>query len=320
MSELTVGRLRYLFEAVRLGGVRAAADFLNVAPSAVSRQLALLEKAAHTPLLETNRRGAKPTEAGLLLIDHYRQHLLSEETLVSKLAGIHGMEYGNVAIGAIQGFSYDLMRHALRAFNASHPRLTISLRLGGVNDVLHWLDDDEVHLGLTYGPGLDLHSTRLRAITSVVQPVCAVVPPGHPLERMASVQVQDLFAYPLALASSGYGTRNIVDRIALAEQRKFNVVLESDHLISLTSFVRAGMGITFLPAFAVHDDVERKTLRTIPIQHDWMQQVSAELVTRRGRELPAGAAQLQRLIIANLLAFQTPSLSFLGDSDSLATL
>jgi DNA-binding transcriptional LysR family regulator len=308
MSDLTIGRLRYLFESARLGGIRAAADFLNVAPSAVSRQLALLEKAAHTPLLETNRRGAKPTEAGLLLIDHYRQHLLSEETLISKLSGIHGMEYGNVAIGAIQGFTYDLMQHALCAFNASHPNLTISLRLGGVNDVLHWLEDDEVHLGLTYGPGLDLHSTRLRAITSVVQPVCAVVPPDHPLERLDVVQVEDLFAYPLALARPGYGTRNIIDRIALAQQRKFNIVLESDHLISLTSFVRAGMGITFLPAFAVHDDVARKTLRTVPVQHDWMQQVSAELVSRRGRELPAGAAQLQRLVIANMLAFQTSPL------------
>ncbi len=56
MSGLSIGRLRYLFEAVRLGGVRAAADFLNVAPSAVSRQLVLLEKAARTPLLETKAR------------------------------------------------------------------------------------------------------------------------------------------------------------------------------------------------------------------------------------------------------------------------
>ncbi|MGI4857335.1 MAG: LysR family transcriptional regulator [Janthinobacterium lividum] len=305
MSELTTARLRYLFEAVRLGGIRAAADFLNVAPSAVSRQLALLEKAARTPLLETNRRGAKPTEAGLLLIDHYRNFRLSEETLVSKLAGIHGMEYGNVAIGAIQGFTDDLMQHALREFNAGHPNLTISLRLGGVNDVLHWLEDDEVHLGLTYGPGLDLHRTRLRTIASVVQPICAVVPPGHALERMPSVQVRDLFAYPLALARPGYGTRDMIDRIELAEQRKFNVVLESDHLIALTSFVRAGMGITFLPAFAVHDHVERRSLCTVPVRHDWMQEVRADLLCRRGRELPAGAAQLQRLLVANTLAFKS---------------
>jgi len=120
--------------------------------------------------------------------------------------------------------------------------------------------------------------------------------------------IEFIISLPSRQQRPGYGTRNIIDRIALAQQRKFNIVLESAHLISLTSFVRAGMGITFLPAFAVHDDVARKTLRTVPVQHDWMQQVRAELVSRRGRELPAGAAQLQRSVIANMLAFQTSPL------------
>jgi DNA-binding transcriptional LysR family regulator len=304
MNGLTIGRLRYLFEAVRLGGIRAAADFLDVAPSAVSRQLVLLEKAARTPLLETNRRGAKPTEAGLLLIDYYREHVSREEALVSRLDGIHGLEYGNVALGAVQGFTDDLMRHALCEFNARHPNVTITLKLGGVNDILNWLEDDEVHLGLTYGPGLDLHAARLKEIVSVVQPVCAIVPRNHPLTRLEAVHVDDLFAHPFALARPGYGTRKIVAQIEATEERQFNVVLETDHLIGLTSFVRAGMGVTLLPAFAVHDEVERGALEALSIKHDLMQKVQAQLVSRRGRELPVGAVKLQRLLTANMLAFK----------------
>lgn len=305
MSGFSMGHLRYLHEAVRLSGIRAAANALNVAPSAVSRQIALLEKAARTPLLETNRRGAKPTDAGLILLDYYREHLSREEALLSKLDGIHGLQHGNVTLGAGHGFTDDLMRHALREFNVLHPNVKIALRLGSVTDVLNWLEEDEVHLGLAYGPGLHLHAARLKEIAAAPQPVCAIVSSDHPLTQRDVVTVDALFEYPFALARPGYGTRKIVEQIEASERRQFNVVLETDHLIGLTSFVRAGMGVTLLPAYAVHDDIERGALKALPIAHELMQEVQAQLVIRRGRELPLGALKLQRLLTANMLAFKT---------------
>lgn len=305
MSGFSMGHLRYLHEAVRLSGIRAAADFLNVAPSAVSRQIALLEKAARTPLLETNRRGAKPTDAGLILLDYYREHLSREEALMSKLGGILGLQHGNVAVAAIQGFTDDLMRHALQDFNRQHPHVKIALRLGSVNDILNWLEEDEVHFGLAYGPGLHLHAARLKEIAAATQPVCAIVASDHPLTQLKAVTIDDLFDYPFALARPGYGTRKLVEQIEANERRQFNVVLETDHLIGLTSFVRAGMGVTLLPAFAVHDDVERGALRALPIEHELMREVQAQLIIRRGRELPLGALKLQRLLTTNMLAFKT---------------
>jgi DNA-binding transcriptional LysR family regulator len=304
MNGLTIGRLRYLFETARLGGVRAAADLLDVAPSAVSRQLALLEQSARTPLLETNRRGARPTEAGRLMINYYREHVSREEALISQLDAMLGMQLGNVAVGAIQGFTDDLMNHALREFNHRHPHVTIKLRLGGVNDILNWLEDDEVHLGLTYGPGLDLHAARLKEILGAIQPVRAIVVHDHPLARLDSVYIKDLLDYPFAFARPGYGTRKIVEQIEASDGVQFNVALETDHLIGLTSFVRAGMGLTMLPAFAVHEDIERGTLRAIAIHHPLVNEVKAQLITRRGRELPIAALKLQRLLQENLLAFK----------------
>ncbi|MFM0739958.1 LysR family transcriptional regulator [Paraburkholderia xenovorans] len=304
MSGLTMARLRYLFEVVRLGGVRLAADFLDVAPSAVSRQVAMLEKIARTPLLETNRRGAKPTEVGLLLIAYYREQVAREEALVSQLDGMNALESGHVALGAVQGFADDLMRHALSEFNARHPNMTIALKLGGINDILGWLEDDEVHLGLTYGPGLDLHDARLKELASVAQPLCAVVGRDHPLARHESVSIDDLIAYPFALARPGYGTRKIVEQIEAARECRFTVSVETDHLLGLTAFVRAGMGLTLLPAFAIHDDIERGALIALPVRHALMQDVKAQLVSRRGRELPVGALALQRLLSGNMLAFR----------------
>lgn len=85
--------------------------------------------------------------------------------------------------------------------------------------------------------------------------------------------------------------------------RLFNVLLETDHLIGLAGFVRAGMGVTLLPAFAVGDDIERGTLVAVEIDHPLMRNVQARVISRRGRELPLAAVALQRLLIEQMRAF-----------------
>ena len=77
-------RLRYLFEAARYGAVRAAADALGVNPSVVSRQIALLERELDAALLDRHSRGVRPTEAGELLIEHYRRHAVDRDDTLAK--------------------------------------------------------------------------------------------------------------------------------------------------------------------------------------------------------------------------------------------
>jgi len=305
MPHLSSGRLRYLYEAVRLGGIRAAADALDVDPSVVSRQISALEKDIHTAVLETNRRGAKPTEAGQLLIAHYRDHLAREEAVLSHLDALMGLSTGTVTVGAIQGFTDDLTFHVLRPFHARHPGVTIKLRLGGVNDVLGWLEEDEVHLGLLYGPGLQLHRARLKEVKSTQQPLCAVISADHALAGTRILSLDELFEQPLALASAGFGTRKIIEQLEASRSHSLNIVLETDHLIGLTSFVRCGMGATLLPTFAVHDELKRGVLKAIPVAHRLMSSVRAQLATRRGRELPPAAQRLQYEIIEKMQAFRS---------------
>jgi len=64
-------RIRYLYEAVQAGSIRAGADRLNMNPSVVSRQIAQLEAELVITLLERHGRGVKPTEAGAVLVDYH---------------------------------------------------------------------------------------------------------------------------------------------------------------------------------------------------------------------------------------------------------
>ncbi len=96
--------LRYLYEAAKLGSMRAAADNLGVAASSVSRQIAQLEADMGIDLIEHGRRTIQLTESGRVLIEHYSAQLLLSETLDAKLADIKGLRTGRIDLAIGEGF------------------------------------------------------------------------------------------------------------------------------------------------------------------------------------------------------------------------
>ncbi len=101
-------RLHYFVEAVRLGSVRAAADALDIAPSAVSRQIAQVEAELGVDLIERHRRGITPTEAGRLVLDYFRQRQTQLDGLRDAIADLQGLRTGRVVLAIGEGFIGDL--------------------------------------------------------------------------------------------------------------------------------------------------------------------------------------------------------------------
>src|SRR3954451_16343288 len=99
---LDVRRLNVLREVARRGSFSAAADALSFTPSAVSQQVAALEREAGTTLLERNARGVRLTEAGAALVTHADAILARIEDAEDELAAIARLRGGRVRLGALQ--------------------------------------------------------------------------------------------------------------------------------------------------------------------------------------------------------------------------
>ena len=110
-----------------MGTIRGAADKLNIAPSAISRQISLLEEELTCVLIERHRKGVTPTEAGSILLQFYRESLSAEETCVSKLQALLGLQRGHIKLAMGDGFVGDLMLGPLSEFARLYPALTLSL-------------------------------------------------------------------------------------------------------------------------------------------------------------------------------------------------
>ena len=109
MKGLNDKRLGYLYQAVTLGSVHAAADKLDVALSAVSRQISLLEQELATTLIERHRLGVTSTDAGDILLNYYRKSLSSKEACLAKLQAVKGLHRGHIKLAVGEGFVGDLM-------------------------------------------------------------------------------------------------------------------------------------------------------------------------------------------------------------------
>ena len=301
-SGLDERRVRYLYEAVQAGSVRAAADTLDMNPSVISRQISQLEAGLAITLLERHGRGVKPTDAGQVLVDYYRQHASNRDDVLAKLQAIRGLTQGHVELVLGEGFVSDLMGEPLKLFWRRHPGLTITMNLAGTNEVLRRVAEDQAHIGLVYNPPV-IPGIRSRA--AVRQPMCAIVPPGHPLIRAGRPPtLRQLATLPVALMHASYGTRQVVDLAERMEKLRLSPKLTTDSISVVKHFVRAGFGISLLPAFAIAQEIDAGELVAVPIEQPLLARAEAHVITRLGRQLSPAANQLLLQVTGAMKAFQ----------------
>jgi len=296
-------RLRYLHETVRSGSVRAAAERLDINPSVISRQIAQLEKDVGMTLIERLSRGIRPTEAGELLVQRFRQWSADQEDTIAKLRELQGLQRGHVDIVLGEGFVSDMMSGPLGKFWEKHPQLTMSFDLAGTNDVVRGVAEDRYHVGLVFNAGAD---PRIRVTTAIRQPICVIVPPGHALERHnRPVRLSEISDYALGLMHPGYGTRQIVAMAETSERIGLSPKLVTSSINVLRHFVKSGLGLTMLPAFSVAADLADGSLLALPVDNPLLASTEARLITRLGRELPNAAGHLLGFLSSHMRAFRT---------------
>src|SRR5215475_9732290 len=112
---LELRRLRLLAELHERGTIAAVADALQFTPSAVSQQLAMLERETGVQLLERAGRGVRLTDPALVLVEHADALLSRAELAESDLAAAAGTVVGRARVAAIQSMAIRLAMPAMQA-------------------------------------------------------------------------------------------------------------------------------------------------------------------------------------------------------------
>jgi DNA-binding transcriptional LysR family regulator len=249
---LELRRLRLLRELSERGTIAAVADALQFTPSAVSQQLAMLEREAGVPLLERAGRGVRLTDAAIVLVEHAGALLERTALAEADLAAVAGTVAGRGRIAAFQSVALRLALPAMEALARDAPRLRCelveaepehalpALALGDVDVVL---GDEWQHQPVRMADGLareDLFD----------DPVRLVLPARHPAVRRhrAAVPLAELAGEAWVAGQERMAWPEMIERTC-RERGGFqpDVRHRTDDATVAVALVARGLAATMLP-------------------------------------------------------------------------
>ena len=125
---LDVRRLRVLREVAARGSFSAAAEALSYTQSAISQQIAALEREAGTTLVDRSARGIRLTDAGEALVRHAEAILARLAEAETELEAIAGLRGGRLRLAAFPSAGGSIIPPAVAAFRERHPGVELVAR------------------------------------------------------------------------------------------------------------------------------------------------------------------------------------------------
>ncbi len=235
-------------EVARSGSLTAAATALGYTQSAVSRQIAALERDAGTRLFDRLPRGMRLTGDGRCLLGHAHAVLDRLETARGDLAALRTLDAGRVRLGAFDTAEAALVPRALAAFRAEHPRIGVSLVEANTPDLLTALDRDEIDLAIVSAyPGAGaIDETRYALRFLAEDPLLVALPRDHPRAGAAELRMADL-AGEGWIEGNPSGTSALMTaglRAGITPRVDFPV----REWTAKQGFVAAGLGLALVPS------------------------------------------------------------------------
>jgi molybdate transport repressor ModE-like protein len=293
---LDVRRLVVLREVATQGSFSAAAQALTYSQSAVSQQIATLEREAGARLVERQGRGIRLTDAGQALVrraDAILTELAAAESDLRLIAGLRG---GQVRVSTFASAATSLLPAAVTAFRAAHPGVRVELSLvEETSEAVERLRAGRADLALLAEPLDQPASGPVETHRLLDDPMLAVLPAGHRLARRRTVRLDDLAAEPWVLGGGpGCSDRAIILRACHAAgfEPRVSVEFPTDDYNATQGMVAAGAGITLLPRLALA--VPRDDLAVRPLAGGGLSRQVVAAV-RRGDQAPATRAMLAEI-------------------------
>ncbi len=254
--------LRYLDEVARAGSIRKAADRLNVASSAVNRQILALEQELGTPIFERLRKRLRLTAPGELLIAHVRDTLREHERVRARIEDLKGLRRGKVTIATMSGLAGSILPPIIASFRAQHPGVQIEVTVLPVGDIMAALVNGEADLGV----GFDLpQDPALRAIATFECRLGAVVKPGHPLAGRSSASLSTCLGYPIILAKSGLTLRHALDEAFGRSAIRVTPAIETNAIELIKRAAALDLGVAFLNTVDIAVERRRGEVAFVPL-------------------------------------------------------
>ena len=293
LNHATFRQLR-VFEAVaRHSSYSRAAEELHLTQPAISIQVRQLEHHAGLPLFELLGRKVYLTAAGRELRAYCLAILQQFREAEEALAALKGVRGGKLAIAVISAGDYFFPR-LLAEFCRRHDGVTVDLVVDNRVEVVKRLADNATDLAIMLRPP---EASEMHAEPFAPQPQVIVAAPDHPLVRRRRMPLAALAGEPFVIRERGSDTRISMDEAFAERHFKPRVAMEIKSFETIKQAVMAGMGVSFLSAHTITQELELGRLAVLrveglPVVRHW------HVVHLARKRLPPVAGAFKEFLLA----------------------
>lgn len=249
-------------EIARCKSIREAADRLNVASSALSRQMRLLEQEFGVQLLVRNVRGVELTEQGRVLQRQAEKWLEDGNELRARLSNIADAEGGRTRLGAMECFGRTLVPELFKKMNSNGFRVRLDVKVSDTATLLEELKDNALDFVIAFNAQQNRH---IRILATFACRIGLVYSTKKRDMDQRQISVAECLELPLYLPSESLSLHTRLYAELLKQRMRLDIVATSNSVDVLRELVLSGSGVTFLTWFDVYDEVLAGRLGFIPL-------------------------------------------------------
>lgn len=238
-------QLRYVVEVAATSSFTRAAERCFVTQSALSHQIAALERELGQRLFVRSSRSVRLSEAGHAFVVHARTALSATEQAREEAAAAVGAVVGTLRLGVIPTVTAIDVPAALSAFRAAHPSVRVELRVGNSDDLMTAVRRGDLDVALL-GLREDVEPSGVAFRVLSTENLVAVLPRRHDLAAAASVTLADLDAMTFADFPAATSGRAQSDAAFAAAGVDRDVAFEADSAELILGLVAADLAVTLM--------------------------------------------------------------------------
>lgn len=258
-----------LFVAVAdAGSIARAAERSHTVASAVSKRISDLEESFGCDLLVRGAKGVELTAAGHSLLTRARVLLHQAEQLDDEMRRHATGTVGYVRVFANISAIVEFLPGALASFAANHPDIHVHLEEHVSSAVAAAVADNSADVGIVSElPVVD----GLRTVPFREDDLVAVLQPGHPLARHASLSFAQIIDQPFVGLHAGSSLHRLLTRAAVEAGRTLNWRIHVTSFDAACAMVAAGLGVAIVPRAATSAYIRSLSLTSVPLTDAWAQ-------------------------------------------------
>ncbi len=266
--------LRYFNQVAQSSSLRDAAEKLFVTPTAVTRQIELLEHYYGASLIERSPRGIRLTAEGEHLALAVQSCLRELEGVKDKISSAQSQVSGKVRISCAESLISSLIIPAIERFRLRHPDVRFEIDIGSAPRVAEALVGDRADVAVSfYMPALSgLNVTHSCSVQHQV-----LMSPTHPLSGSSGLTLREIAGFPIAAPASGFAVRQSLETAAKREGIFLDIRFVTSSIEIQKQLCRQGLALIILPKMTLAEKEPPEDLVAIPLNDPLMGIVRIDL-------------------------------------------